>query len=207
MSPGSGKPSASASAREPRLHAAAALGDANLIADALNSGQEVNSIFQGVTALHAAASCGDEASVKLLLARGANVNAVCTDSTSAGIGVATAPSTQDNPGAPGSTPLHFATANGHMNAARILLQHGARPIVFDNAQISPELLAIAHGHHEVADLLRAWVRSYTADGLAKVSPGTSDSRTFSTDASVLPHSPTPTPLQEMSSFDQLATGV
>ncbi|EIW82558.1 hypothetical protein CONPUDRAFT_31714, partial [Coniophora puteana RWD-64-598 SS2] len=81
---------------------------------ALSHGQPVNSVLGGVLPLHAACAGGDELIVKLLIQHGADVNAARLPlrysdrnnrDTSSGPIVGTS----------GSTPLHFAAANGHAN--------------------------------------------------------------------------------------------
>ncbi|ORY89103.1 hypothetical protein BCR35DRAFT_255732, partial [Leucosporidium creatinivorum] len=81
-----------------------------LVKYALQNGQPVNSVLSGVLPLHAAASSGNETIVRLLIDHGADVNSprlprrYSNDgSKTSGLSVGTA----------GSTPLHFAAANGH----------------------------------------------------------------------------------------------
>jgi ankyrin repeat protein len=57
------------------LHSAAASGDVGLLEYALNRGQPVNSVVDGVLPLHAACSGGNVQVVKLLIDHGADVNA------------------------------------------------------------------------------------------------------------------------------------
>ncbi|KAM0754075.1 hypothetical protein T439DRAFT_285116, partial [Meredithblackwellia eburnea MCA 4105] len=83
---------------------------AGLVTYALRNGQPVNSVLNGVLPLHAAASSGNEAIVKLLIEYGADVNSPrlprrYSNDQSRGSGLAV--------GTSGSTPLHFAAANGH----------------------------------------------------------------------------------------------
>ncbi|KIY54005.1 hypothetical protein FISHEDRAFT_20864, partial [Fistulina hepatica ATCC 64428] len=78
---------------------------------ALAHGQPVNSALDGVLPLHAACAGGSEPVVKLLIDHGADVNALrlprrySNEKTRDG----TAPIV----GTSGSTPLHFASANGN----------------------------------------------------------------------------------------------
>lgn len=55
----------------------------------------------------------------------------------------------------GSTPLHFAAANGHDKIVRILLACGAvqKPDKFGN---TPEMVAEQTGHPDIAETLRTW---------------------------------------------------
>lgn len=57
------------------LHYAAASGDVGLVEYALNHGQPVNSVVDGVLPLHAACAGGNSQVVKLLIDHGADVNA------------------------------------------------------------------------------------------------------------------------------------
>ncbi len=55
----------------------------------------------------------------------------------------------------GSTPLHFAAANGHISIIRILLAHGAIPSRADKHGVTPAMLARENGWIECADALDA----------------------------------------------------
>jgi ankyrin repeat protein len=57
------------------LHWAASTGDVGLVTYALQNGQPVNSVIDGVLPLHAACSSGDDGVVQLLIDHGADVNA------------------------------------------------------------------------------------------------------------------------------------
>lgn len=56
----------------------------------------------------------------------------------------------------GSTPLHFAAANGHAPIVQILLACGAVPDKPDKNGMTPEALAEIQGHTEVIRVMRAW---------------------------------------------------
>lgn len=57
------------------LHSAAATGNLGLVKYALEHGQPINSVLDGVLPLHAACSGGNEHVVRLLIEKGADVNA------------------------------------------------------------------------------------------------------------------------------------
>jgi ankyrin repeat protein len=57
------------------LHSAAVSGDIGLVQFALNHGQPVNSVLDGVLPLHAACAGGNDLVVNLLIKHGADVNA------------------------------------------------------------------------------------------------------------------------------------
>ena len=52
-----------------------------------------------------------------------------------------------------STPLHLASREGHVDAARILVGHGADVTAQDKFGRSPLQQALARGHGELAQLL------------------------------------------------------
>ncbi|SCZ89313.1 BZ3500_MvSof-1268-A1-R1_Chr1-1g01099 [Microbotryum saponariae] len=183
------------------LHSACANGNVGLVKYALQHGQPVNSVLNGVLPLHAAASSGNEQIVRMLIAAGADVNsprsALClanhalmdhlTDARfpisnrlprrysnektrSSGIAVGTA----------GSTPLHFAAANGHAGVIEILLQYGAKPNALEKYDLTPEMIAQQKGHLEAAQLLHEWSEGFEDDTLSinqgKVSSSSSSLR-------------------------------
>ena len=59
-------------------------------------------------------------------------------------------------GQAGSTPLHFAAANGHVPIVRILLACGAIHDKADKHGHTPRMLAEANAHDEVVETLNAW---------------------------------------------------
>lgn len=56
----------------------------------------------------------------------------------------------------GSTPLHFAAANGHAQVVQILLASGATPDKQDKNGLTPEDLAEMSGYNEVVHTIRIW---------------------------------------------------
>lgn len=67
-------------------------------------------------------------------------------------------------GTTGSTPLHFAAANGNTSIVSTLLQYGAQPDKADKHGVTPEMLARSNGWLECADLLAVAVRQSRRDG-------------------------------------------
>ncbi|KAJ7668485.1 hypothetical protein DFH06DRAFT_982835 [Mycena polygramma] len=143
------------------LHSAAATGNIGLVEYALARGQPINSVLDGVLPLHAAAAGGNEAVVQLLIERGADVNAprlprrYSNDKnrdTSAPI-----------VGTSGSTPLHFAAANGNTSIVNSLLLRGAHANRADKHGITPEMLARQNGWDETAQLLKTWMLNKDRD--------------------------------------------
>ncbi|KAG1742106.1 hypothetical protein EDB19DRAFT_1702019 [Suillus lakei] len=132
------------------LHSAAVSGDIGLVQYALNHGQPVNSVLDGVLPLHAACAGGNDLVVNLLIKYGADVNASrlprrysdrSRDSAAPIVGTS------------GATPLHFAAANGNASVVRTLLIHGAHPNRPDKHGITPEIIARQNGWIECADIL------------------------------------------------------
>ncbi|RKP05865.1 ankyrin repeat-containing domain protein, partial [Thamnocephalis sphaerospora] len=90
------------------LHQGAATGNLGLVKFALDQGQSVNSVLNGVLPIHVACCSGSAQVVEMLLDHGANVNARRYPRKYSGDRVV-APA---NVYAHGSTALHFAAANG-----------------------------------------------------------------------------------------------
>ncbi|KIJ67526.1 hypothetical protein HYDPIDRAFT_25969 [Hydnomerulius pinastri MD-312] len=163
------------------LHSASASGDIGLVQYALSHGQPVNSVLDGVLPLHAACAGGNVLVVKLLIEHGADANAPRLPRRYSDRNRdATAPIV----GTSGSTPLHFAAANGHLTVVRMLLSHGALPDRADKHAITPELIARQNGWIECADVLAHAVasmkeRDRTARGDTPDSEGASRERSGS----------------------------
>lgn len=66
-------------------------------------------------------------------------------------------------GTSGSTPLHFACANGHAPVVLTLLMHGAHPDRADKHGTTPEMLARQNGWVACADILRNWTLNKDRD--------------------------------------------
>ncbi|KAI8054674.1 hypothetical protein BDF22DRAFT_618764, partial [Syncephalis plumigaleata] len=91
------------------LHQGAATGNIGLVKFALDLGQPVNSVLNGVLPIHVACCSGSVQTVQMLLDHGADVNARRYPRKYSGNVVIL--SSKVN--ARGSTPLHFAAANGN----------------------------------------------------------------------------------------------
>ncbi|KAF9545750.1 hypothetical protein EC957_010498 [Mortierella hygrophila] len=121
-----------------------------LVKFALDNGQPIDSVINGVLPIHAACcSNGNVAVVLFLIERGADVNSRRFPrkySSDRVVGAQTV-------GTTGSTPLHFAAANGCLTIVEILLRHGATPDLADKYGSTPYTVATARNHPDVAALL------------------------------------------------------
>ncbi|EMD37599.1 hypothetical protein CERSUDRAFT_114247 [Gelatoporia subvermispora B] len=143
------------------LHSAAASGNLGLVKYALDHGQPINSVVDGVLPLHAACSGGNDLVVKLLIEKGADVNAPRLPRRYS------SDRNRDNSapivGTSGSTPLHFACANGNISVVLTLLLHGAHPDRPDKHGVTPEMVARQNGWIAAADVVREWSHNKDKD--------------------------------------------
>ncbi|KAI0666570.1 hypothetical protein C8Q78DRAFT_1107693 [Trametes maxima] len=151
------------------LHSAASSGNLGLVTYALDHGQPVNSVVDGVLPLHVASSGGNDMIVRLLIERGADVNAprLPRKYLSDRHRDASAPIV----GTSGSTPLHFAAANGHENVVQTLLQCGAHPNRADKHGVTPEMIARQNGWTRCAEILSKWTQGRAKDLLEREALG------------------------------------
>lgn len=150
------------------LHAAAATGNVGLVEYALSRGQPVNSVLDGVLPLHAACAGGTplhNVVVKKLIEVGADVNAPRLPRRYSN--EKNRDTSQPIVGASGSTPLHFAAANGNTSTVQLLLKSGAVSDRPDKHGVTPEMLSRRNGWLECADVLRDWTNSQNRDLLEK----------------------------------------
>ncbi|KAF9992193.1 hypothetical protein BGZ79_003398, partial [Entomortierella chlamydospora] len=139
-----------------------------LVKFALDNGQPIDSAINGVLPIHAACCSNANVAVVLyLIERGADVNARRLPrklSNEKGVQAV---------GTTGSTPLHFAAANGCLSVVDILLRHGAIVDMTDKYGSSPLSVAAARNHPDVASLLRQYsamqrgVQDFTPDSEVK----------------------------------------
>jgi hypothetical protein len=168
---------------------------------ALRNGQSPNSNLDGVLPLHTACAGGSELVVQLLIDAGADVNAarsvrhvpvppiLVPDTLIMSLRLPRKHSSDKSKhpsdilvGATGSTPLHFAAANGHAAIVRILLASGANPEKVDKDGLTPEEIASSIGQDDVVAVLRAWEAMRWANGRVK-SPTKNDSSSIASGSS------------------------
>ncbi|KAF8678315.1 Ankyrin repeat [Rhizoctonia solani] len=152
------------------LHSAAATGNLGLVSFALTNGQPTNAVLDGVLPIHAAASGGNTRVVRMLIDAGADLNIGRLSrklGASGGKGRAGASGSAMNIytavggshiGTGGSTALHFAAANGHIDVLTLLLRCGADLSKVDKHGVTPLMLAERLGRTEAAATLRTWAK-------------------------------------------------
>ena len=100
-----------------QLYGAAAIGDIQLAANALNDGADANQPILGVTPLYRASGNGYLDIVKLLVQRGADINLASSEAI--------------------RTPLHEAAVRGQIDVVRFLLEQGANVNAKDKTSLTP----------------------------------------------------------------------
>ncbi|KAG8733719.1 hypothetical protein FRC11_003604 [Ceratobasidium sp. 423] len=151
------------------LHSAAATGNLGLVSFALTNGQPTNAVLDGVLPIHAAASGGNTRVVRMLIDAGADLNIGRLSrklGASGGKGRTGASGSSMNIytvggshiGTGGSTALHFAAANGHVDVLTLLLRCGADLNKTDKHGVTPLMLAERLGRTDAATTLRAWAK-------------------------------------------------
>lgn len=123
---------------------------------ALANGQPTNAVLDGVLPIHAAASGGNVRVVLMLIDAGADVNIGrlsrklgAGGGKGAGAAAGASGSTMNicsgsggaHIGTGGSTALHFAAANGHVDVLTLLLRCGADIAKTDKHGVTPLMLA------------------------------------------------------------------
>lgn len=136
------------------LHSAAATGNIGLVSFALANGQPTNAVLDGVLPIHAAASGGNAQVVLMLIDAGADVNigrlsrklgagakGAGAAAGASGSSMAICSGSGAHIGTGGSTALHFAAANGHVDVLTLLLHCGADIEKTDKHGVTPLMLA------------------------------------------------------------------
>ncbi|KAG0001988.1 hypothetical protein BGZ79_003839 [Entomortierella chlamydospora] len=132
------------------LHSGAASGNLGLVKFALDNGQPIDSVVNGVLPIHAACcSNANIAVVLFLIEHGSDVNARRQPRKYGGERAVGSQAV----GTTGSTPLHFAAANGCQTVVEILLRHGAIADLADKYGTTPYIVAVARNHPDIANLL------------------------------------------------------
>lgn len=166
------------------LHSAAASGNIGLVSFALTNGQPTNAVLDGVLPLHAAASGGNTRVVRMLIDAGADINAgrlsrkLGAGGGRGGAGAGASGSTMNvgtasggtHIGTGGSTPLHFAAANGHVDVLTLLLRCGANYEKPDKHGVTPLMLAENLGQTAAAATLRDWAASNPHQPISPTAP-------------------------------------
>ncbi|KAJ9071231.1 hypothetical protein DSO57_1039031 [Entomophthora muscae] len=131
------------------LHSGAASGNLGLVKFALDNGQAIDSVVNGLLPIHAACAGGHTLVAKYLIERGADVNARRRPRRLSG-SLLTSRSSEDL----GSSALHFAAANGNVELIHLLLSKGANAGVVDKYGSTPLSIALAKRNMGAATLLQ-----------------------------------------------------
>jgi len=123
------------------LHMACHQGKLGALALLLNRGASVNTRSGcGSTPLIDAAQCGDARCIEVLLAAGAHIE-VATPLR-------------------GETACHFAAYNGHLDALRALIRHGANVEARNGEGCTPLIMAVYRGHLECLKASSAGIAAF-----------------------------------------------
>src|SRR5687768_15550888 len=158
------------SAGDTLLMAAVRAGNADAVQLLLERGAPVNAAEPQYshTALMAAVSRDDEAIMKLLIAKGATIDAATrvgqkpvarppgTGGGSHGVGIVRSgvpPQGEQQPTPGGMTALLFASRDGRLDAAKVLVEVGADVNAADPNGLTPLLMALTNGQIDVAKFL------------------------------------------------------
>ncbi|CAI2164981.1 15945_t:CDS:2 [Funneliformis geosporum] len=136
------------------LHSGAAAGNLGLVKFALDHGQPIDSVLNGVLPIHVACINGNVSVVQYLIERGADVNSPRLSHKYNG--TEKSRTTDQTVGTTGSTALHFAAANGCTQTVELLLKKGAIVDVADKYGSTPLSVAIAKNHADVIELLKMY---------------------------------------------------
>ncbi|KAJ1658183.1 hypothetical protein IWQ61_002541 [Dispira simplex] len=143
------------------LHKGVTLGSVELVQYALSQNSAVDSVVNGVQPVHLASCLDSPVILQTLLQNGGQPNArrLPKDITCFSFSQCPYLSREMRNGNrylhnKGSTPLHFAGANGKVECVEVLLQHGALVDVTDEYGFTPLDVALAKGYNDVVGLLR-----------------------------------------------------
>ena len=62
------------------------------------------------------------------------------------------------------TPLYYASVNGYFSIVRLLLEHGANPMIYTYKKDIATIIARRLGHYKIAKLLLSYIPILTSDG-------------------------------------------